>query len=130
MYELKIKDYCFIAHSLKDEFFGPAKHLHGTTYIIDLIFSSKELIEKNIIMDIGMATDILKKIISKYNYKNLDDLDELKDSITTTEFMAKKFTEDIYDELQQREYPVSKLFSIKIILEENHIASASYTKEI
>ncbi len=130
MYELKIKDYCFIAHSLKDEFFGPAKHLHGTTYIIDLIFSSKELIEKNIIMDIGMATDILKKVISKYNYKNLDDLDELKDSITTTEFMAKKFTEDIYDELQQREYPVSKLFSIKIILEENHIASASYTKEI
>ena len=130
MYELKIKDYCFIAHSLKDEFFGPAKHLHGTTYIIDLIFSSKELIEKNIIMDIGMATDILKKVISKYNYKNLDDLDELKDSITTTEFMAKKFTEDIYDELQQREYPVSKLFSIKIILEENHMASASYTKEI
>ena len=130
MYELKIKDYCFIAHSLKDEFFGPAKNLHGTTYIIDLIFSSKELIEKNIIIDIGMATDILKKVISKYNYKNLDHLDELKGSITTTEFMAKKFTEDIYNELQQREYPVSKLFSIKIILEENHIASASYTKEI
>ncbi len=130
MFELKIKDYCFIAHSLKDEYFGPAKDLHGTTYIIDLIFSSKELIEKNVIMDIGMATDTLKKVISKYNYKNLDDLDELKDSITTTEFMAKKFTEDIYDELKKREYPVSKLFSIKIILEENHIASASYTKEI
>ncbi len=130
MFELKIKDYCFIAHSLKDEYFGPAKHLHGTTYIIDLIFSSKELIEKNVIMDIGMATDTLKKVISKYNYKNLDDLDELKDSTTTTEFMAKKFTEDIYDELKKGKYPVSKLFSIKIILEENHIASASYTKEI
>ena len=130
MFELKIKDYCFIAHSLKDEYFGPAKHLHGTTYIIDLIFSSKELIEKNVIIDIGMATDTLKKVISKYNYKNLDDLEELKDSITTTEFMAKKFTEDIYDELKKRKYPVSKLFSIKIILEENHIASASYTKEI
>ena len=65
MFELKIKDYCFIAHSLKDEYFGPAKHLHGTTYIIDLIFSSKELIEKNVIMDIGMATDTLKKVISK-----------------------------------------------------------------
>ena len=25
MYELKIRDYCFVAHSLKDEFFGPAK---------------------------------------------------------------------------------------------------------
>ena len=46
MFELKIKDYCFIAHSLKDEFFGPAKNLHGTTYIIELIFSSQDLIEK------------------------------------------------------------------------------------
>ena len=41
-----------------------------------------------------------------------------------------KFTEDVYDELQLRKYPVSKLFSIKIILKENHIASASYTKVI
>ena len=129
MFELKIKDYCFIAHT-KDEFFGPAKNLHGTTYIIELIFSSQDLIEKNIIMDIGMATDVLKKVISKYNYKNLDDLDELKGKITTTEFMAQKFTEDVYDELELRKYPVSKLLSIKIILKENHIASASYTKVI
>ena len=46
MYELKIRDYCFVAHSLKDEFFGPAKNLHGVTYVVDLIISSKELIEK------------------------------------------------------------------------------------
>ena len=77
-----------------------------------------------------MATDVLKKVISKYNYKNLDDLDELKGKITTTEFMAQKFTEDVYDELELRKYPVSKLLSIKIILKENHIASASYTKAI
>ena len=25
MYELKIRDYCFIAHSLGDDFFGPGK---------------------------------------------------------------------------------------------------------
>ena len=57
-----------------------------------------------------MATDVLKKVISKYNYKNLDDLDELKGKITTTQFMAQKFTEDVYDELELRKYPVSKLF--------------------
>ena len=49
MYELKIRDYCFVAHSLKDEFFGPAKNLHGVTYVVDLIISSKELFEKNVI---------------------------------------------------------------------------------
>ena len=69
MYELKIRDYCFIAHSLKDEFFGPAKNLHGVTYVVDLLISSKELIEKNVIIDIGLANKILKSVISQYNYK-------------------------------------------------------------
>ena len=130
MYELKIRDYCFIAHSLGDDFFGPAKNLHGTTYIIDLMIFSEDLIEKNIIIDIGLATDILKSVISKYNYKNLDDIEELKGNITTTEFMAKKFTEDIIYELESREFPFKKLSSIKITLKENHLASASYTKKI
>jgi len=130
MYELKIRDYCFISHSLGDDFFGPAKNLHGTTYIIDLMVLSEDLIEKNIIIDIGLATDILKSVISKYNYKNLDDIEELKGNITTTEFMAKKFTEDIIYELESREFPLKKLSSIKITLKENHLASASYTKKI
>ena len=130
MYELKIRDYCFIAHSLKDDFFGPAKHLHGTTYIIDMMLLSDKLINNNIIIDIGLATDILKTVIEKYNYKNLDNLDELKDEITTTEFMAKRFTDEIYDELQTRNFQVYKLFAIKISLKENHLASASYTKTI
>ena len=110
MYELKIRDYCFIAHSLGDDFLDPAKNLHGTTYIIDLMLQSEELIEKNIIIDIGLATDILKNVISKYNYKNLDDLEELKGNITTTEFMAKKFTEDIFYQLERRSFPVKKTF--------------------
>ena len=130
MYELKIRDYCFIAHSLKDEFFGPAKNLHGVTYVIDLVISSENLIEKNIIIDIGVATDILKKVISKYNYKNLDDVYELKDDITTTEFMAKHLTDKVIQELDNLKYPVKKLYSVGIILKENHLASASYTKLI
>ena len=130
MYELKIRDYCFIAHSLKDDFFGPAKHLHGTTYIIDMMLLSDKLINKNIIIDIGLATDILKTVIEKYNYKNLDDLEELEDEITTTEFMAKRFTDEIFDELKMRNFQVDKLSAIKISLKENHLAAASYTKTI
>ena len=130
MYELKIRDYCFIAHSLKDDFFGPAKHLHGTTYIIDMMLLSDKLISNNIIIDIGLATDILKSVIEKYNYKNLDNLDELKDEITTTEFMAKRFTDEIFDELKMRNFQVNKLSAIKISLKENHLAAASYTKTI
>ena len=130
MYELKIRDYCFVAHSLKDEFFGPAKNLHGVTYIVDLIISSRELIEKNVIIDIGIANKVLKNVISQYNYKNLDDIDKFNNHITTTEYMAKQFVDDICMELQNINYPINKLYSVKIVLKENHIASASYIKTI
>ena len=130
MYELKIRDYCFVAHSLKDEFFGPAKNLHGVTYVVDLIISSKELIEKNVIIDIGIANKVLKNVIAQYNYKNLDDIDKFNNHITTTEYMAKQFVDDICSELKNINYPVNKLYSIKIELKENHIASASYIKTI
>ena len=130
MYELKIRDYCFVAHSLKDEFFGPAKNLHGVTYVVDLIISSKELIEKNVIIDIGIANKVLKNVIAEYNYKNLDEIDKFNNHITTTEYMAKQFVDDICIELQNINYPINKLYSIKIELKENHIASASYIKTI
>ena len=130
MYELKIRDYCFVAHSLKDEFFGPAKNLHGVTYVVDLIVSSKELIEKNVIIDIGIANKVLKNVVAQYNYKNLDDIDKFNNHITTTEYMAKQFVDDICMELKNINYPINKLYSIKIELKENHIASASYIKTI
>ena len=130
MYELKIRDYCFVAHSLKDEFFGPAKNLHGVTYVVDLIISSKELIEKNVIIDIGIASKVLKNVIAQYNYKNLDEIDKFNNHITTTEYMAKQFVDDICIELQNINYPINKLYSVKIELKENHIASASYIKTI
>ena len=129
MYELKIKDYCFIAHSLNDEFFGPAKNLHGVTYVIELTISSLTLIEKNVIIDIGLITKILKQVIEQYNYKNLDDLDKFNGEITTTEFMAKQFADDIYAELDKIDYPLYKIHSIKINLKENHLASASFLKK-
>jgi len=130
MYELKIRDYCFVAHSLKDDFFGPAKNLHGVTYVVDLIISSKELIEKNVIIDIGIANKVLKNVIAQYNYKNLDEIDKFNNHITTTEYMAKQFVDDICMELQNINYPINKLYSVKIELKENHIASASYIKTI
>ena len=130
MFKLKIRDHCFVAHSLKDEFFGPAKGLHGVTYVIDLTLTAKNLIEKNIIIDIGIATNILKNVIKKYNYKNLDELEEFNNEITTTEFMARQFCEDIYNQLELIDFPVNKLNSIEIELKENHLASASFIKVI
>jgi 6-pyruvoyltetrahydropterin/6-carboxytetrahydropterin synthase len=130
MYEVKVRDNLFIAHSLDNEFFGPAKNLHGATYVIDLIISSKELSNMNVVIDIGVASKLLKECISKYNYKNLDEVDSLDGIITTTEFIAYQLTNDFIEKLINEETNISKIFSIKMILNESHIASASYEKII
>ena len=46
MFKVKVRDHLFIAHSLKDDFFGPAKNLHGATYVIDLIIASQNIDDK------------------------------------------------------------------------------------
>ncbi|MEC9205934.1 MAG: 6-carboxytetrahydropterin synthase [Pseudomonadota bacterium] len=129
MFEIKVRDYLFIAHSLKDDFFGEAKNLHGATYVADLIISSAKLNEKNIVMDIGLASRLLKKCISKYNYKNLDEIKEFDNSITTTEFMAMTLVNDYISELNKENFDFNHIKSVKIILNESHIASASYYKK-
>ena len=130
MYEVKVKDNLFVAHSLNDEFFGPAKNLHGATYVIDLIISSKELSDKNVVIDIGLASRLLKECIDVYNYKNLDEIESLKGFITTTEFLAYQLTNDFIEKLKDESSNISKIYSVKMILNESHVASASYEKKI
>ena len=130
MYEVTVRDNLFIAHSLQDDFFGPAKNLHGATYVIDLILSSREMTNKNVVIDIGLASNLLHKCIEVYNYKNLDDIDSLSGVITTTEFMAKRLTTDFISLLEKEQFDISRLYSIKMILNESHIASASYEEII
>ena len=127
MFEVKVTKNMFIAHSLNDDLFGPAKNLHGATYIIDLIVSSNDLNTKNIVIDIDLASQLLEECILKYNYKNLDDIPEFQDTLTTTEFMAKRLTEDFIKKLKEINFDIKSLYSIKMILNESHIASASYS---
>tara|TARA_B110001450_G_scaffold10933_1_gene10635 strand:- start:63 stop:467 length:405 start_codon:yes stop_codon:yes gene_type:complete len=130
MYEVTVRDNLFIAHSLKDDFFGPAKNLHGATYVIDLVIRSNRITDKNVVIDIGLASKLLNNCIKAYNYKNLDDIDLFSGIITTTEFMAKQLTMDFISQLKKEKFDISQLYSIKMILNESHVASASYEQKI
>ena len=126
-----IRDSILIAHSLPGEVFGPAQNMHGATYIVDAEFYAEKVNKYNIIMDLGVVTNILTDILKLYSYKNLDEVEEFKDIITSTEFLAKdiydrislKLKEDFYDDYKS-------LHKIKIVLTESNVAWASYEKEI
>ena len=130
MFQVKVTNSMFIAHSLPDESFGPAQNLHGATYTIDLFISGNTLTDKNIVIDIDLASKILSEIVQKYNYKNLDDLDEFKGMLTTTEFMARQIVNHFIELAKNNSVDISKLFSIKVTLNESHIAAASYEKNL
>ena len=131
MYSITVRNNILIAHSLPGKVFGPAQNMHGATYIVDAEFYAKEINKYNIIMDLGVVTEILSDVLKFYSYKNLDEVEEFKNIITSTEFLAK----DIFDRIcakLQKDYieDFNKLHKIKIILTESNVAWASYEQEI
>ena len=131
MYSITVRNNILIAHSLPGEVFGPAQNMHGATYVVDAEFFAKKVNEYNIIMDLGVVTTILAEVLKFYSYKNLDDVDEFKGVITSTEFLAK----DIYERICLRlknEYldDYHQLHKIKITLTESNVAWAAFEQEI
>jgi 6-pyruvoyl-tetrahydropterin synthase len=121
MYTVKIRKSIMIAHSLKHPFFGPAQNMHGATYVVDVIFSSKNVDQHHVVIDIGKAHDVTAEVLKPLNYQNLDELEIFKGLLTTTEFIAKHIHDGIKEKLENE-------FSgtIKVVLGETHDAWASY----
>lgn len=119
MYSVTVRDHIMIAHSLKDKIFGPAQKMHGATFIVDVTFISENLNDKNIVIDIGFARDILNKVLHPLNYTNLDEF--FANELTTTEFLAKYIHTRVLEK-------VNVFFSgkIAVTLRESHIAWARY----
>jgi 6-pyruvoyl-tetrahydropterin synthase len=89
MYSVEVRNRIMIAHSLPDPFFGPARNLHGATYVVDVAFFREELTAHNVVVDIGAALDELDKALKPLAYQNLDVLPQFKGVLTTTEFLCR-----------------------------------------
>ncbi len=89
MYSVEVRDRIMIAHSLPDPFFGPAQHMHGATFVVDVAFFRDALTDKNVVVDIGAALDVLNKTLKPLAYQNLDAIPEFDGKLTTTEFLAR-----------------------------------------
>ena len=131
MYSITVRNNILIAHSLPGEVFGPAQNMHGATYIVDAEFFADDINKYNIIMDLGVVTDILSEVLKFYSYKNLDEVDEFKGIITSTEFLAKDIYDRICSKLKSNYYNDYKLLhKLKITLTESNVAWASFEQEI
>ena len=123
MYSVTVRDSVLIAHSLKDPAFGPAQHLHGATFIVDLEFISDTINEQNVVIDIRKARQILSNALEPFAYQNLDEIDTLAGELTTAEFMARHI-HDAALSSSQRHFDGS----IRVRLGESHDVWVSYTQ--
>ena len=128
MFSLTVRDHMMIAHSFKGDIFGPAQGLHGATYVVDVSFEREALDNDDLIVDIGLASEVLSSVIAEFNMKNLDDIEEFANRNTTTEFMAMTVFDRLAAAIRQgRLGETGKgLCSMKVTLGESQIAWASY----
>ena len=131
MYSITVRNNILIAHSLPGEVFGPAQNMHGATYVVDAEFFAEKVNKYNIIMDLGVVTDILSDVLKFYSYKNLDEVEEFKGIITSTEFLAKDIFDRICAKLKNNYLSdYQSLNKLKITLTESNVAWASFEQEI
>ena len=132
MFTVEVRDHIMIAHSFRGAIFGPAQALHGATFVVDAAFIAGKLDANGIVVDIGRALDELKATLATLNYRNLDDLPELKGANTTTEFLTKH----IFDRLAEAACAGNlgrdgrELKAIRVTLSESHIARAWYEADL
>jgi 6-pyruvoyl-tetrahydropterin synthase len=128
MYSVNVRDHFMIAHSFRGAVFGPAQRLHGATYVVDLELRRAELDADGVVVDIALATEVLRSVLGELNLRNLDDDPAFAGRNTTTEFMARV----IFDRVAAciaagRLGPhAAGLSALRVCLNESHVAWAAY----
>jgi 6-pyruvoyl-tetrahydropterin synthase len=128
MFAVEVRDHVMIAHSLPCEAFGPAQGLHGATFIIDVAFFRDALTQNDIVVDIGLAAEALKRVLAPLNYRNLDDLDVFGGRRSTTEVLAFHVFEKMKAEIRAGRLGADAegITRLRVTLEESHVARAWY----
>lgn len=128
MYTVCVRHHVMIAHSFKGEVFGPAQRLHGATYVVDVEMRRPDLDPHGLVVDIGRAAKGLEEVLADFAYRNLDEVPEFEGKNTTTEFLARVIFDRMVARIKRGELgPGSDgLVSMKVTLNESHVAWASY----
>lgn len=134
MFSLTVRDHFMIAHSFRGAVFGPAQALHGATYVVDLELRRPALDPDGLVVDIGLASQVLREELARLNYRNLDELPEFAGRNTTTEFLAHALFERLArriaaGDMGPHAVPGNAgggLTAMRVSLNESHIASAAF----
>jgi 6-pyruvoyl-tetrahydropterin synthase len=91
-------------------------------------FRREELDADGIVVDIGLAGETLRGVLSALNFRNLDDEPAFRGKNTTTEFLAFTIFERMAAEIGAGSLGpnAAGLTALKVTLNESHVAWAAY----
>jgi 6-pyruvoyl-tetrahydropterin synthase len=119
-----------VAHSFRGEVFGPARRLHGATFVVDATFRRADLDADGIVVDIGLASTELHAVVGELTYRNLDEEPAFAGTNTTTEVLARFVADRLADRVHAGALGegARELAGITVTLHESHLAWASYER--
>ncbi|MFE0043474.1 6-pyruvoyl trahydropterin synthase family protein [Streptomyces albireticuli] len=132
MFSVTVRDHMMVAHSFHGEVFGPARRLHGATFVVDATFHRPELDADGIVVDMGRAATELHAVLGAFTYRNLDEEPDFKGVNTSTEFLAKVVADRLAERVRAGGLGEGArgLAKISVTLHESHVAWASYERPL
>jgi len=121
-----------IAHSFMVQVFGPAKRLHGATFVVVVELKRPDLDSDGIVVDIARATEALRQVLSELNFRNLDEVPSLAGRNTTSEVLARVVFDGMVAAIARGDVGpgATAVEQIRVTLHESHIASASFEARV
>jgi len=108
------------AHFLSGDF-GPATHLHGHTYRVEVRAEAGEIDSTGTFYDIGRFRADLNAVLEPLHYKNLNDVAELAGMNTTAEAMARYILRKLASRMEK-----DRIEGLKVTVWESSSAFATY----
>ncbi|HSF22825.1 MAG TPA: 6-carboxytetrahydropterin synthase [Blastocatellia bacterium] len=88
MFEIGVIGEFEAAHSLSGDF-GPATHLHGHTYKVEVRAEAREIDSSGTFLDMGQLQTELRAVLGPLHYRNLNEVAGLAAINTTAEAVAR-----------------------------------------
>jgi 6-pyruvoyltetrahydropterin/6-carboxytetrahydropterin synthase len=129
MYSITVSHHFMVAHSLRGAVFGPAQRLHGATFVVEAELRRDALDADGIVCDIGGALELLQAVLGDLNYRNLDEVAELRGRNTTTEFLAGEIHRRLARQVHEGAlgpHAAAAISSLRVVLRETPVAWAAY----
>jgi len=128
VFAVEVSDHIMIAHSFRGAVFGPAQQLHGATFVVSVAFLAERLDRNGIVVDIGLANDVLRQVLQPLKYQNLDALPEFKGVNTTTEFLTRHVFDRVAEAARKGELGRDghEIAAVRVTVAESPTARAWY----